>query len=293
MRTDPNKPVPLRVVSLLAIAALLIAPAARGHDRDDDDHYDHDWTGRHGYDYESLRGWGHWSWVPGFDSLLWFPYVEAGWRPYYYGHWIHTPAGMTWVSHEPWGAVPHHYGRWVWVDRLGWGWVPGWEYSPAWVTWGVVDGYVGWAPCPPVGYRYPRYHRYRPAFWTVRYGYGASFAYHSSGLDFSFWIFVRDRDFYDTDVARCAVPPRHSESFFKWKKFRPVGPALSVDYVKKISKREIRTVDTVRKKKRVGGKSIVTSSQVAAKATDVNRPLPKTTISCRTYMLPSLRARPI
>ena len=30
-----------------------------------------------------------------------------------------------------------------------WVWVPGVEWAPAWVTWRVGGGYIGWAPLPP------------------------------------------------------------------------------------------------------------------------------------------------
>ena len=53
---------------------------------------------------------------------------------------------MTWVSDEPWGYVTHHYGRWGWTLSLGWYWIPGIHFSPAWVAWQNSDVYFGWAP---------------------------------------------------------------------------------------------------------------------------------------------------
>jgi hypothetical protein len=164
---------------------------------------------------------------------------------------------MTWVSYEPWGEIPHHYGRWVHVDHVGWGWVPGYTYSPAWVTWAVVDGCVGWAPLPPVGYRYPRYHRYHFSGHPVDYGYGGSFVYHDSGMDFRFWIFVSDRDFYGTSVHRHVLPVEHTLSLFKKKKVLPVGRTMHLDYAQRITKKKIRTVTTGQKKRRVGDRWIV------------------------------------
>src|SRR5262249_38322101 len=40
-------------------------------------------------------------------------------------------------------------GRWVVIRGLGWAWVPGEEWAPAWVNWRASDEYVGWAPLPP------------------------------------------------------------------------------------------------------------------------------------------------
>jgi hypothetical protein len=35
------------------------------------------------------------------------------------------------------------------IDGLGWVWVPGTRWAPAWVSWRSGDGYYGWAPLPP------------------------------------------------------------------------------------------------------------------------------------------------
>ncbi len=72
--------------------------------------------------------------------------VVADWRPYWQGRWGAYATGMTWVSEEPWGYVTHHHGRWGWHARLGWHWIPGALYSPAWVAWRTVDAMFGWAP---------------------------------------------------------------------------------------------------------------------------------------------------
>ena len=53
---------------------------------------------------------------------------------------------MTWVSPEPWGYVTYHHGRWGWTASIGWFWIPGVYYAPAWVAWQSDDAYFGWAP---------------------------------------------------------------------------------------------------------------------------------------------------
>src|SRR5262249_17951723 len=50
---------------------------------------------------------------------------------------------------EPWGWATYHYGRWVFDPALGWVWIPGYDWAPAWVTWRFGGGDVGWAPPPP------------------------------------------------------------------------------------------------------------------------------------------------
>jgi hypothetical protein len=74
---------------------------------------------------------------------------DPNWRPYTYGHWVNTDAGMTWVSDDAFGWATDHYGRWVNLDGTGWVWVPGYTWAPAWVSWRDGDDEVGWAPLPP------------------------------------------------------------------------------------------------------------------------------------------------
>lgn len=273
-----RKALPVALAAMIATAAIC-PTATRAHDDDEysdypDDDYGYsddrdrdDWSGggwvTYGDDYRSARipyyasldGYGAWRYVPSFDTYLWFPWVGPEWRPYYYGHWVRTSFGMTWVSHEAWGDIPFHYGNWVHLEPYGWAWLPGWEYSPAWVTWAVSDGYVGWAPCAPRGWHYPHHHRYTSGLRVSFYGYPAVYDY-DDGLDFSFWIFVGDRDFCGRPVYRHALHRGPSLSLFKTKRVLPIGPRLDVSYVQKVSPGKIRTVHLDRVKKDVGGRTL-------------------------------------
>jgi ferric-dicitrate binding protein FerR (iron transport regulator) len=108
------------------------------------------------YDTASFDDYGSWSYVSAYGTYCWRPRVPAGWTPYALGYWRWTPAGMTWVSAEPWGWLPYHYRTWVYDALLGWLWVPGAEYSPAWVYWNYTPEWVGWCP---IGY-YATYTRH-------------------------------------------------------------------------------------------------------------------------------------
>ena len=77
--------------------------------------------------------------------------VAAGWQPYCYGHWVWTDCGWYWASDEPWGWACYHYGYWIDDPSYGWVWIPGIEWAPAWVSWRVGGGYIGWAPLGPRG----------------------------------------------------------------------------------------------------------------------------------------------
>ena len=91
-----------------------------------------------------LDQYGTWAQEPEYGSV-WYPSVAVDWRPYAYGTWGHAGFyGSVWIGQGPWAWPTHHYGRWGWNG--GWFWVPGPVWAPAWVSWGVGDGYVGWCP---------------------------------------------------------------------------------------------------------------------------------------------------
>jgi hypothetical protein len=101
--------------------------------------------------YENLAPYGHWEWVPEYGRV-WVPAVAPGWRPYVYGRWELTEFGWTWVSEDPWAWAAYHYGSWGFTVGVGWFWVPGYVWAPAWVTWRWGFGYCAWAPIGPHGF---------------------------------------------------------------------------------------------------------------------------------------------
>jgi Family of unknown function (DUF6600) len=103
---------------------------------------------------ESLSSYGSWVddatygrvWVPSSEV------VGSDFTPYASGgRWAMTEYGWTWVSDWDWGWAPFHFGRWAVMSGRGWGWVPGTLWGPAWVSWRMGGGYVGWAALPPRG----------------------------------------------------------------------------------------------------------------------------------------------
>ena len=101
--------------------------------------------------YERLSPYGHWEWIPDYGRV-WVPAVAVGWRPYVYGRWMLTEWGWTWVSDDPWAWAAYHYGSWGFTMGVGWFWVPGRVWAPAWVTWRWGFGYCAWAPIGPRGF---------------------------------------------------------------------------------------------------------------------------------------------
>jgi hypothetical protein len=102
-----------------------------------------------------LAPYGYWIDDP-YYGRVWVPsrgVVGADFRPYVSGgHWELTADDeWLWASDYPFGWVTFHYGRWAWLSGgVGWGWVPGSVYSPAWVDFRIgSSGYIGWGPAPP------------------------------------------------------------------------------------------------------------------------------------------------
>lgn len=101
--------------------------------------------------YTRLEPQGEWRETSNY-GYVWQPRVaweSRDWRPYTNGRWVYTDAGWTWISDEPFGWATYHYGRWTRLQGIGWVWVPGNEWAPAWVSWRTGGDYVGWAPLPP------------------------------------------------------------------------------------------------------------------------------------------------
>jgi hypothetical protein len=129
---------------------------------------------------DTLQPYGAWVDDPNYGTV-WVPRattVGSDFTPYVSaGHWaLTTDDEWTWVSDYSWGAVPFHYGRWAFIAGVGWAWVPGSVYAPAWVEWrtGNYDGepYVGWAPMAPSwrwrdGVAVPLHAGVRPHYYFV------------------------------------------------------------------------------------------------------------------------------
>lgn len=75
------------------------------------------------------------------------PYI-----PYNNGQWLNTDAGWYFKGETPQEEITSHYGRWAQDTNLGYVWLPGKTWSPAWVEWRENSDYVAWAPVPPGTY---------------------------------------------------------------------------------------------------------------------------------------------
>jgi hypothetical protein len=143
----------------------------------------------------------HGAWLETADyGYVWQPREAESsrtWRPYTNGRWIYTDAGWTWISEEPYGWATYHYGRWTRLRGVGWVWVPGNEWAPAWVSWRKSNDYVGWAPLPP------------EARFDQRTGiHNWSDNYYDIGPDQ--YSFVPTREFGAQRVESTIVPPERN-----------------------------------------------------------------------------------
>lgn len=105
---------------------------------------------------QALSPHGRWVVTPEYGRV-WAPAnVAPDWQPYTDGRWVFTASGWSFASTVPWGWAAFHYGRWGFRAGIGWFWVPGTVWGPAWVSWRTSPTHVAWAPLAPAGYVYPR-----------------------------------------------------------------------------------------------------------------------------------------
>lgn len=151
------------------------------------------------YFHDQLAPYGQWATREGY-GVVWTPQTTPGWRPYTTGHWANTDQGFAWVADESWGWAPFHYGRWYYDQELGWSWLPGSTWAPAWVAWQSGGGYLGWAPLPP----------------AVAFGAAVGLMAEATlGITPGFYTFVREGDFLAPRVATVIVPSARNATIVK------------------------------------------------------------------------------
>lgn len=159
------------------------------------------------YFHDQLAPYGSWVEVEGYGQC-WRPAAAAdpNWRPYCdRGHWIYTDAGWCWQSDDTWGDIVFHYGRWY-PASVGWVWVPGYDWAPAWVCWRHTEDYCGWAPLPPGA--------------VFKAGVGLMFGGQLAldvdfGLGWSAFTFVPFDHFWDHDVHAFILPRGRADVVFR------------------------------------------------------------------------------
>lgn len=140
--------------------------------------------------------------------------VSRSFRPYFDGgHWVYTDYGWYWAGDYDWGDIVYHYGRWVFDPEMGWVWIPGYIWAPAWVYWRFGGGFVGWMPTPPDAYFLAgigiglAFADWGPSFFGYRDWYGGLVG------PGDLWVFVGGNHFAEVNFQRFAVPRAQAASF--------------------------------------------------------------------------------
>jgi hypothetical protein len=184
------------------------------------------------YFYDYLSPHGIWiSYSP--YGYVWVPrHVSWRWRPYTNGRWIWTDDGWTWASYDEWGWIPFHYGRWGWDRRLGWFWVPGTIWGPAWVTWRWSNLYIGWAPLPP----------------DVDFALGVGISGLPYDLPGNFWIFIEGHYFQYDYLDRYVLPYERNTTIIRYtvnkanlsvRNRRVINEGVDIDHVRKVTRSDV------------------------------------------------------
>jgi len=186
------------------------------------------------YFYDRLAPYGNWIYLDSY-GYVWIPrYMAYGWRPYSDGHWIYTDYGWTWISDQEWGDITFHYGRWGYDNYIGWFWVPGTVWGPAWVAWRSNDQYMGWAPLPP----------------GAEFGPERNFNSFSIIIPINFWIFIQGSHFQDPYLNPYVLPYERNEMITRYttmhnnmyeRNNRVINEGIGVDEVRRITRRAVPT----------------------------------------------------
>ncbi|MGZ8841979.1 MAG: DUF6600 domain-containing protein, partial [Candidatus Aminicenantales bacterium] len=128
--------------------------------------------------------------------------------------------------------IPFHYGRWGMDNDIGWFWVPGMDWGPAWVTWRSNDQYMGWAPLPP----------------GIQFRVGMNFNSQAFDIPFNFWIFIQGSHFQDRDINRYVLPYERNRTIVNYTTIhnniyvqnnRIINEGIGVDQVRRMTGRNV------------------------------------------------------
>ena len=184
------------------------------------------------YFYDYLSPYGMWIYYSPY-GYVWTPRNMAyGWRPYTRGQWVWTDYGWTWRSNIMWGWAPFHYGRWGWDRDLGWFWVPGTLWAPAWVTWRSSHLYIGWAPLPPEAQFVPGVGIRRLTFSipVLHWVFVDGNYFISPSLQVYIFPYERNLTIINSTVHKTNIYVRNN---------RIVNEGIDIDQIRKITKQKI------------------------------------------------------
>jgi hypothetical protein len=235
-----KKTIFLMLIFMLITAGCIIYVPSELADEPYYDQYGPDWNMDQVYDY--LSPYGYWTQYTSY-GYVWVPSdIRYNWRPYSHGRWVWSDYGWMWVSNYQWGWIPFHYGRWGYDSRLGWFWVPGDVWSPAWVSWRTSSLYIGWAPIPP----------------GVPFIPGTGVVFRGRTIPHRYWVFMQGRHFNQYNINYYILPYERNSTIINMTvqktSLQKRGDAvfnggLEVDFVENLTKTRIRKYDLQLKSK--------------------------------------------
>jgi hypothetical protein len=234
------------------------------------------------YFHQRLSPYGQWGRHARYGEV-WRPRVAAGWRPYTTGHWVYTDYGWAWAADESWGWAPFHYGRWYHDAGLGWGWVPGNVWAPAWVDWRNGGGYVGWAALPP----------------EVGFTDGVGVSYGGFDLNAalvpSYYSFVSERAILEPRLATFIVSPTRNVEIIRGTaningiavvNNRVFNQGMSVQRIEQVSGRAVPRVRVGNQAAFYQPAAVANAARQTRSESFVNRPAPRAA-SAGTGLVPA------
>jgi hypothetical protein len=166
-----------------------------------------------GFFYDDLAPYGNWIERPSYGWVRTPRAFSTSWHPYQNGHWVWSDEGWVWVSDEPYGWATYHYGRWYDDPEIGWSWVPGDDWAPAWVSWQEGGDHVGWAPLPPGV--------------NISVSYGRGYGDYAYGIAPEDYTFVPEQRFLAPRIADYVLPQAQIYPIFgrtrNWTNYRNQG----------------------------------------------------------------------
>ena len=185
--------------------------------------------------------------------------------------WVYTDRyGWYFQSNEPFAWVVYHYGRWGYDPNIGWFWVPGTRWAPAWVAWRRDDQNVGWAPLPPEG---------------SGYAVNINTTINIGDVPQRNWRFVRADQFLEPDLHTVIVAGDRDPDLFR--RSQPVGSVvvqnnviinnvIDLNFIEQATKKkvEVQTVKATSDPKQLQAQG--TTGAITALVADVEQPTPAT-----------------
>jgi hypothetical protein len=139
-----------------------------------------------------------------------------------------------WISDEDFGWACYHYGRWGFGRDIGWYWLPGRVWGPAWVAWSHDDDDFAWAPLPP--------DRYDDVNVVISFGDIPDYYWQAAPFSAFLSIDLRDHVYRDRDRVRRVLQSGEPQTVHIENNI-VVNNVIKVDDVEKKTKKKVAVLE--------------------------------------------------